>query len=123
MIILLLLRLLLRRQGLAIGGFIVLWTLLSAPDAASGNVYVGIAFAALIPAIWLFVLFRYGFVALLAAVTAGGLLTGFPLTLDFSAWYASGTLLALGVFAALAGYSFWVALAGRPVFGDSFLRD
>ena len=123
MIILLLLRLLLRRQWLAIGGFILLWTLLSAPDAASGNIYLGITFAALFPAVWLFVLFRYGFVALLATVTAVSLLTGFPMTFDFSAWYASGTLLALGIFAALAGYSFWVALAGRPVFGDAFLRD
>jgi hypothetical protein len=43
---------------------------------------------------------------------------GFPATLDFSAWYAGigviGPLTAL----ALAGYGFWVALAGQPIFRD-----
>ena len=46
-----------------------------------------------------------------------------PLTFDFSAWYASGTILALTVAIGLAVYGYCIALAGQPVFGPSFMKD
>jgi hypothetical protein len=42
----------------------------------------------------------------------------FPMTFDFSAWYAYGTLLGLGAILALAGFAFHRALAGRPIFSE-----
>jgi hypothetical protein len=43
------------------------------------------------------------------------LLMNCPLTSDFYAWYASGTILTLLVGCSLAGYAFYTALAGRPL--------
>ena len=46
-----------------------------------------------------------------------------PVTLDFSAWYAGRSLLALLLFAGIAVYGFHTALAGRPLFGRALLED
>jgi hypothetical protein len=42
--------------------------------------------------------------------------------LDFSAWYVGASLLSLAVAAAVAGYGFHTALAGRPLFKDDLLE-
>ena len=36
---------------------------------------------------------------------------------DFTHWYGTGTLMTLLAFILIAGYGFWVSLAGRPMFG------
>jgi hypothetical protein len=61
---------------------------------------------------------------LLTAIACGfvGLtLRNLPLTTDFSAWYASATIVAVVVVLALTAYAFHTAVAGRPLFKAGFL--
>jgi uncharacterized integral membrane protein len=72
---------------------------------------------------------------LLLVLTRGGLLTlavtlfymfcafEVPLTLDFSAWYATHGLPAIFVFLGLAVYGFLTSLGGKPLLGRSLLED
>jgi hypothetical protein len=65
--------------------------------------------------LFLFVLIRFGLLA--AAFWAIYMYIGslVVLTLDSSAWYAGRSWFTLLFFAAIAGYGFWISLAGRPL--------
>ena len=123
MVVLLLLRLLLRRQGLAVAAFLILWALLGSPIYLAGNPWLGYTIFALLATIVLTVLFRVGILALAATYFALGPLQAFPMTFRLSSWYAMHMLIGLAAFAAVAGWSFYVSLAGRPVFSESLLKD
>jgi hypothetical protein len=59
---------------------------------------------------------RFGIVVLVVGNLCGGrLAASHPLTLDFSAWYAEGTIFVLLLVAAIAIYGFSVSLAGRQL--------
>jgi hypothetical protein len=45
----------------------------------------------------------------------------FPITADFSVWYAGASLFALLSVAAMAAFGFRTSLAGRPLFADKDL--
>ncbi len=75
----------------------------------------GVVFSMASGLLIVFILFRYGLVALTVAFFVNELLSGFPLTLDFSQWYAGTSLLALLCVLALAVFGFREALAGRPL--------
>ena len=62
-----------------------------------------------------FVLLRYGLVALIALSLVSDLLFMAPRTLDFSQWYAPMGMLPLVAAALIAVYGFRVSLAGRPL--------
>jgi hypothetical protein len=47
----------------------------------------------------------------------------FPITPDFSAWYAGGTIFCLFVGAALILFGFYTSLAGQPLFRGSLVDD
>ncbi len=68
------------------------------------------------------VLMRFGLLALAAAFFVSRLFSRFPITLDFSTWYAAGSLLAMLAVIAVAGYAFHTALAGRPLLKDELLE-
>jgi hypothetical protein len=123
MVVLLLLRLLLRRQGLAVAAFLILWALLESPIYLAGNPWLGYTVFALLSTIVLTVLFRVGLLALAAAYFAVGLLANVPMTFRLSSWYAMPMLVVLAAFAAVVGWSFYISLAGRPVFSESLLKD
>ena len=63
----------------------------------------------------IFVLMRFGLLALMIAVFYGLLLDSFPITANLSAWYADASVFALLVAGGLAVYGFFIALAGRPL--------
>jgi hypothetical protein len=65
-----------------------------------------------------FLLMRYGLVALIAAGALTSLLLDVPRTLDFSLWYAPMGMAPLVLAALIAVYGFRVSLAGRPLFKD-----
>ena len=65
---------------------------------------------------------RFGLLAWVFANYFGHCLQ-FPLTTDFSAWYAGTSLFVLLALAALAAYGFRIALAGRPMFSGMRLED
>jgi hypothetical protein len=47
----------------------------------------------------------------------------FPITSDFSAWYAGSAIFTLVCVVALTGYAFHTALGGRPLFKAGFLEE
>jgi serine/threonine-protein kinase len=109
----LLLRVLLQRQWLAMSVAVLLVVGTSIPSFANpwlGSVFLAIAFG-----VFLFVLLRFG---LLAAFfwTAYMYLSSFVvLTLNASAWYAGRSWFTILLFAGIAGFGFWTSLAGRPL--------
>ena len=89
----------------------------------NANVLAGIAISAILTSIVLLLLTRYGVLALIAAITVMDILPSCPMTTDFSAWYSGSTLFVISVVLTLAGYAFYIALAGRPLFQAKFLED
>ncbi|MCH7884324.1 MAG: protein kinase [Planctomycetes bacterium] len=124
--ILFVLRVILRKQWLVVLVFLLIFTTLTSlgvPPGYHGSALLSyVMFAALGQVAVLVVLMRFGLLALVAAFMFSFLLGAFPITVDFSTWYAGGSLLAMLAVVAVAGYGFHTALAGRPLFRDELLE-
>ncbi len=118
---LLLLRLIMRRNWLAVAAAFVLMTILVNP--AAGNLFVDLAVGAAGVGLWLLVLFRFGLLSVTVGTATASLLLGLPMIFDFSHWYAGRSLFAVGIVVGLAVYGFFVSLGGRSLFGDAILQD
>jgi hypothetical protein len=116
--VLLLLRVLLRRQWAAVLGLVVLWLALVLPG--SPRPAAALVFALPLMGVLVFVLVRYGLLALAAGVLFPNVVWG---SVDLSGWYADRSLLLLLVTVALAGYGFYTSLAGRPLFRGKLLPE
>jgi len=68
---------------------------------------------ALFAGLAVFVLLRFGLLALIATEAFSQFLTGVPRTLDFSAWYAGIGVASRVLVALMAIYGFRASLAGR----------
>jgi len=66
---------------------------------------------------------RFGLLATMAAQLFFFLSLEYPITTDFSAWYASSTIFAIVIVLGLAVYGFYTSLGGQPVFGARLLSD
>ena len=64
------------------------------------------------------VVLRFGFLSVAIGSSLSGLCGAQIYSADLSSWYGSGTLVTLIAFTLVAGYGFWVSLAGRPMFGN-----
>jgi hypothetical protein len=121
MFLLVLLRFLVRRGWLAALFFLALNFLIFQPPP-------GPAFPAravltmLVLGLSLYVLTRFGVLAVIVLNFVQILLRTFPLTTHLSAWYAQSALLAMASVLALAIYGFHTTLAGRPLWRDE-LRE
>jgi hypothetical protein len=113
------LRVLLRKDWLAAIVFVAIWVTLK----CLGSDYpwiVGLA-STVVYTIAAIAVFRFGFVALAVGIFTADMLANVPLTFDFSAWYASTSLLPLLSLIALAVWGFYNALAGQKLWhGDVF---
>jgi serine/threonine-protein kinase len=89
----------------------------------SRNLIPSLLFSAGMSALLLVVATRFGLLALIAAAFFLLLLTTFPMTTDFSVWYASSTIFAITAGLALASYAAYVSLAGQQVFKGELLRE
>ncbi len=119
--LLLLLVAVLRREWLA---FAVLWLLLAILDALVAQVNPRMApFAAVGGLLVVFVLARYGLLATVCAMVLFHLWVFFPMTTEFTAWYAFDFIIALVICVALVAYGFYTSLAGQPLFGGKLLQD
>jgi len=114
------LRLVLKKPVLSRAVALVLFVALIFPRA--GDPLADLAVATTICAVYLAVLLRFGFLAGVTAMASAFLLTSHPLTLDLSAWYASGSTVALLAVACVALYGFRTSLAGRPALPAQWLR-
>jgi len=120
-----LLRALLRRQWLAA----VVLTLVFMAIAAAGNPGFGAAGSPLIRGsiaavqfgLATFILVRFGVLPMVVGVFVSSILPNFPLTTDFSTWYAGSTLFVLAVVLGLTAFALHSAIGERRVFKESFL--
>ncbi len=117
---LLLLRVVLRRQWIAV---VVLVLVKMVPDAIFKGGWSGWINAAATTAITVFILVRFGLLALMfTSVFARGVSIMAPAVLDPSAWHAGYSFLRLLPLIALAAYGFYISMAGRPVFSHKLLE-
>jgi len=115
------LRVITRRDWLAAGAFVALYMALSYVVAGPSSRVLSALFGGVATALLVFTMVRFGLVALIAAFFANVLLLLFPITSDFSAWYAGPSLFALLSLAVMAILAFRFSLAGRPLFGGAEL--
>lgn len=117
-----LLRTMFRRLWLAAAAFIVVVSLYTFISTGFGQLslfdWITIP---LFDALLVFMLARFGVLALIVALSVSSTLQDFPLTTDFSAWYAGSSLFAIASVLVLTAYALYTALAGRPLFKAGFL--
>jgi serine/threonine-protein kinase len=115
-----LLRVLLRRQWLAAAVYVLLDATSFLP-VGSAHPVISFLFGALVSGFIVAALRWFGVLSVIVTVFIFYILH-FPLTTDFSAWYASTTIFVVVVVLALKGYAFHTAVAGRPLFKSGFLE-
>jgi hypothetical protein len=117
---LLLLYILLRRERLAA---VVLWSIITVAISLTHETVVAVPFAAAGALLVVVVLYRYGLLALISAIYFLHFVIFFPITSDFSAWYAADFVLALLIALALVVFAFYTSLAGQPLFRGALPDD
>ena len=115
-----LLRAMFRRLWLAAAVFIGVFTLLDASSSVPVSL-LSCANIAIISALFVLILIRFGALALMVSFFVFQMLRVFPVTADFSAWYAGSSVFAIASILALTAYGLYTALAGRPLFKAAFL--
>ncbi len=106
-----LLRLLLRKDALAMAALAAVTCLPSALGAWDAA-FVGAALTVLWTVSWILLLLRFGLLAAVVGFFANGLLVSLPLTTDLSSWTAGPTVLAVFLVALLAITAFRNAVGG-----------
>jgi hypothetical protein len=119
--LLFLFRVLLRNEWAA--ALVCLLTLVAAETMGKEAVLVAATVNVLRYAAGLFVLARFGPLALAASMMSFLLLTAFPITTDLSAWYSGIGLAGVCVLFGLAAFAFHTSLGGQPLFGRVSLGD
>jgi hypothetical protein len=103
-----------RREWLALA---VAWLLFTAGAGLGGRpLLVSLLYAALYSALLIVAATRFGLLTLTSALFFTTLFGNYPMTTDFSIWYAPSTLFALIIAAAVVGFAFYTSLGGQPVF-------
>jgi protein kinase-like protein len=74
-------------------------------------------------AVFLFLLWRFGLVALILALFTYQVFMRYPMTFDTSIWYSGIGLAALVVVGAIAIYGFWTSLGDRPLLAPAAVDD
>ena len=120
--LLLLLLTVLRKKWLAIAGMWLFIFLLDI-DFASSHQWSFWLNPFLTATILILAATRFGLLALYSCFLFAALVSGFPLTPDFSKWYAGSTLFVFVVIMSLAIYGFYISLAGQKIFEAKFLKD
>jgi len=114
-----LLRSLLRREWLASVVFVLFFSVVGSGSVQ--NYWVGAMVGAVQFGLAIFILTRFGILPMVVGIAVSIWLGAFPLTTDFTTWYAGSTMFALGSVIALAAYALYTALAGRRVFNAGLL--
>jgi hypothetical protein len=118
-----LLRVLLRNDWLAVAlvsiasGVVILGGI----GSRAGNEFLYAAAWALQTALAVFVLTRFGILALAVGLYVAGILISVPITSDFSVWWSGVQVVPLLTIVALAAWSFRVSLGGRKVWTADLL--
>ena len=110
-----------RRESLALSLLFVLLTIFG--TLVSYQTLVVLPTAAVSAAIMLFILYRYGFLALSAMMFFAHLWVFYPITTELRAWYAIDFVIAGIICIALAAYACYTSMAGQKIFGGKLLED
>ena len=126
LVVLLLARLLLRRTWAAVAAVLVLAVILSiimsmSSPAPIGITILGCTFFILIAGAIFACMLRLGLLSVIGGLFLLNALRWVPLTWDLSKWYAGAGLLSVIAVLAVAGWAFYISLAGRRLFRDSVL--
>ncbi len=119
--LLILLRVLLRRQWLAIAVVIILFGGVGT-FLFSGHPVIGALLTVLFILPFVAGTLWFGILPVIVACFVSFLLGEIPLTTDLSTWYAGTTVSAVAIVLALTAYAFHTAVAGRPLFKAGFLE-
>jgi serine/threonine-protein kinase len=119
--VLFLLRALLRKEWAAAVALVLLFTVFFAAQSqfAPVDLVTGLIDGGLI----VFLLIRFGLLAIVAQGFFVNVLSGIPLTTQMSSWYAGIGLAGILLLAAMAFYGFYTSLGGRPVFGGAAFEE
>jgi serine/threonine-protein kinase len=113
-------RAMLRREQLAAW---VLVLIAAAPSLLSENPGLNFAGNALLVGLGIFVLTRFGLLALVIMFTLNNVLQAYPLTTHISEWYAQPTIFVFVALLAVAVFGFYVATKGHPIFGSMRIEE
>jgi hypothetical protein len=119
MIVLLVLRILGRREKLAIGALWVLGTVALTLGNPGLHTIPQFAFSGLQAGLQIFAWTRFGLLAGTASTLTFTLCCHYPLTLDTSVWYSGSTLFVVLVIVSLSLYGFATSVAGQAWFARS----
>ena len=111
--VLFLLRLLLRKNWLAVSAFVAILT--STKIFGQSEWWI-VPILVVVYVVFALLLLRYGIVPLIFGMITADCLLNAPLTLNFSAWYIGDSLFSIALMFAIAFYGFRCAVAGRPIF-------
>jgi hypothetical protein len=109
-----LVRLIVRREWLAA---VIVTLLFSVQNLFGHHPVLGFTAGVVSMALVFLVLIRFGFLPLVVGMTLDNVLEAFPLTAHLSAWYAEPTIFVFAVLIAVAIFSFYTSLSGKPIFG------
>jgi hypothetical protein len=119
--LLFLFRTLLKRDWAAALAFVLFFGLLSA--LGSGALAVFLVPRLILSGLSVYLLIRFGVLALVAANVFDVFLGSFPLTTQMSAWYADISLAGMLFMAAMTFYAFYTSLGGRSPLGAPELEE
>jgi protein kinase-like protein len=117
--VLFLLRTLLRKEWAAA----VAWVLLFGIFFPLGSDLVSVVGALIFSSLAVFVMIRFGLLALVVNFMVTSILHSCPLTTQMSSWYGGISLTGIVLMAAITFYAFYTSLGGRPVFGKAVLEE
>jgi hypothetical protein len=118
--VLLLLYIITRRERVAAG---VVWLIGSLALSLTHETFLAAPLSGFAVFLLVWTLYRYGLLALISAIFFLHLAIFYPVTSDFSAWYAGDFVLALIVSLTLVVFAFYTSLAGQPLFRASLPDD
>ena len=113
------LRLVFRRNWLAAGAMFLIFCI---PSLGAQNPVIDALFSAPFILAYLYILYRFGLVALTVLYFVDQLADNMPLTTPLSAWWTEGGVVAMIAILAVALYGFHVSRAGKPIFGGNALE-
>ena len=100
-----------RRQWIALG---VAWLLFTLANSLGGRPFlINAVFAAIFAALLILAATRFGLVTLTAALFFTTLFSNYPMTTDFSIWYAPSTIFVLIIGGAVVAFAFYTSV-GYP---------
>jgi hypothetical protein len=110
-VLIFILRMLLRRDWLAAGAFVLMYMVFNGLATPSSPALAAL-FAGVETTLLIFMMLRFGLVALIASSFVYVLMLLFPIAADFSVWYAGASLLALFSVAGMSAFALHSSLRG-----------